>query len=172
MLSPTVQEALNEQVNAELYSAYLYLAMSADCETRNLRGFAHWLRVQYEEETAHALKIFDFIMERGGKVTLKAIQAPPAVWDSPRTMFEVVLEHEQQVTASVNKLVDLAIAESDHATNNFLQWFVAEQVEEEASADNILQQLKLVAGAPGGLFMLDQQLARRSAGSAGSGEGG
>jgi ferritin len=170
MLSQKMQDALNEQVNAELYSAYLYLAMSAHCEAQNLLGFAHWLRLQYQEETTHGLKIFDFIAERGGNVQLKAIGGPPTEWESPQAVFEAVLKHEQHVTSLINKLVDLAIQESDHATNNFLQWFVAEQVEEEATADSILQKLRLIADAPGGLFMLDQELAQRP-GAASAAEG-
>jgi ferritin len=169
MLSQKMQEALNEQVNAELYSAYLYLAMSAHCDAVNLHGFAHWLRLQYQEETGHALKIFDYIAERGATVHLKPIEGPPTEWESPQAVFEAVLKHEQHVTSLINKLVDLAIQESDHASNNFLQWFVAEQVEEEATADDILQKIKLIAGAPGGLFMLDQELGQRP-GAAAAGE--
>lgn len=170
MLSEKVRDALDAQLNAELYSAYLYLSMAAHCESINLAGFAHWLRLQYEEETGHALKIFSFILERGSKVELKAVDGPPTAWDSPKAVFESVVQHEQEVTGLINKLVDLAISESDHATNNFLQWFVAEQVEEEATADDILQKLNLIGDAPGGLFMLDHELGQRAAAPAGGGE--
>ncbi len=162
MISAKMQDALNEQVNAEYYSSYLYLAMAAHCEAINLKGFANWFRVQTQEEMVHALKIFDFVLERGGRVELKPIEGPPTQWDSPVAIFEATLEHERHVTSRINKLVDLAIAESDHATNAFLQWFVSEQVEEEASVDDVLQKLKLTAGAPGGLFLLDQELAQRT----------
>ena len=162
MLSKKMQEALNDQINAEYYSSYLYLAMAAYCDTVHLQGFANWLRVQTEEEMAHVLKFFDFVLERNGQVELKAIEAPPSQWESPLAIFEATLKHEQYVTGRINKLVDLAIAESDHATNSFLQWFVNEQVEEEATADGILQQLKLMQNAPGGLFMLDRELASRT----------
>ena len=162
MLSQKMQQALNDQINAEYYSSYLYLAMAAHCEAVNLDGFGNWLRVQAQEEMFHAMKFFDFVLERGGRVELKAIEAPPAQWDSPLAIFEATLKHEQHVTALINKLVDLAIAESDHATGAFLQWFVNEQVEEEANADAVLQQLKLMQDAPGGLFMMDRELATRT----------
>ncbi|MHC4403164.1 MAG: ferritin [Planctomycetota bacterium] len=161
MLSQTMQDALNEQLNAEYYSSYLYLSMAAHCEATNLDGFANWLRIQTQEEMAHAMKFFDFILERGGRVELKPIQGPPTQWESPVAIFEATLQHEQHVTALINKLVDQALAESDHATGTFLQWFVTEQVEEEATADNILQKLKLMADAPGGLFLMDRELAQR-----------
>jgi len=161
-----MHEALNAQINAEYYSSYLYLSVAAHCQAINLTGFANWLRVQADEELIHALKFYDFILERGGRVTLGPIEAPASEWESPLAIFEATLAHEQYVTDRINKLVDLAIAESDHATNSFLQWFVNEQVEEEASADAVLQKLKLVAGAPGGLFMLDQEMAQRPAAAA------
>jgi ferritin len=164
-----MQEALSQQVNAELYSAYLYLSMAVHCETENLSGFAHWLRLQYQEETGHGLKILDYILERGSKAELGAIEGPPTSWESPKAVFQNVFEHEQHVTGLINKLVDLAIEESDHATNNFLQWFVAEQVEEEATADGILQKLNLIGDAPGGLFMLDRELGQRAPGPPGEG---
>ncbi|WP_035271298.1 ferritin [Desulfonatronum thiodismutans] len=162
MLTPTIEQALNEQVNAELYSAYLYLAMAAYFSDRDLEGFSHWMNMQSQEELGHALKFYAFINERGGKNTLKAIEAPPSSWDSPTSVFEAVLEHEQKVTAMINNLVDLAIAEKDHATNIFLQWFVTEQVEEEASVNAVLQKLKLLGKDGGGLFMIDRELAGRA----------
>ena len=161
MLSPKMQDTLNAQINAEYYSSYLYLSMAAHAEAANLKGFSNWMRVQAQEEMTHAMKFFDFILERGGRVHLQPVEGPPTQWDSPLVVFEATLEHEQHVTSLINKLVDLARAESDHATDNFLQWFVAEQVEEEASADEVLQQLKLMQDAPGGLFMMDRELAQR-----------
>ncbi|MHC4156065.1 MAG: ferritin, partial [Planctomycetota bacterium] len=153
MIGKKMQNALNEQVNAELYSAYLYLAMEAFFESANLPGFANWMRVQTQEELSHAMKIYDYVGERGGRVTLKQIAGPPTEWDSPLAAFEAVSEHEQKVTGLINELVNLAIQEKDHAANMFLQWFVNEQVEEEKNADEIVQKLKLMADAPGAMYM-------------------
>jgi len=161
MISKKMEEALNGQVNAELYSAYLYLSMESYFKSLNLSGFAGWMRAQAQEEMMHAMKIYDFVNERGGRVTLKAIDGPPTEWDSPLAVFEAVYAHEQKVTGLINELVDLAIKEKDHATNSFLQWFVNEQVEEESSADEVVQQLKMMENAPGGIFMLDRELGRR-----------
>ena len=161
MISKKMEEALNGQVNAELYSAYLYLSMESYFKSLNLNGSAGWMRVQTQEEVAHAMKIYDFINERGGKVVLKAIEGPPTKWDCPLAVFEAVYVHEQKVTGLINELVDLAIKEKDHATNSFLQWFVNEQVEEESSADEVVQQLKMMENAPGGMFMLDRELGQR-----------
>jgi len=161
MISKKMEKALNEQVNAELFSAYLYLSMEAYFKSLNLNGIATWMRVQTQEEVAHAMKIYEFINERGGRITLKAIEGPETKWDSPLAVFKAVYEHEQKVTGLINNLVDLAIEEKDHATNTFLQWFVNEQVEEEASADQVIQQLKMMENAPGGMFMLDRELGQR-----------
>ena len=161
MISKKIEKALNGQVNAELYSAYLYLSMESFFRSKNLNGFANWMRVQAQEEMTHAMKFFDFIDERGGRISLRAIEGPPTDWDSPLAVFEAVYEHEQKVTGLINDLVDLAIEEKDHATNSFLQWFVNEQVEEEASADQVIQQLKLVENAPGGIFLYDRELGQR-----------
>jgi ferritin len=161
MISKKIEDALNEQVNAELYSAYLYLSMESYFKAQNLNGFANWMRVQTQEEVAHATKIYDFINERNGRSILKAIEGPPTEWDSALAVFKAAYEHEQKVTGLINDLVDLAIKEKDHATNSFLQWFVNEQVEEEASADEIVQQLKMMENAPGGMFMLDRELGQR-----------
>jgi ferritin len=161
MLSSTVQDAMNQQVNAELYSAYLYLSMAAEFEEENLRGMAHWMQIQAKEEAGHALKFFKHIAERGGRVTLTAIAAPPTKWDSPQAVFEAVYKHECHVSSLINKLVELAGAEKDHASAVFLQWFVNEQVEEEANASEILHQLKMVGDSKQGLFMLDRHLAQR-----------
>jgi ferritin len=161
MLSKKMEKALNEQVNAELYSAYLYLSMEAYFKSLNLNGFANWMMVQTQEEVSHAMKIYGFIDERGGRISLKAIDGPQTKWDSPLSVFKAVYEHEQKVTGLINNLVNLAIEEKDHATNTFLQWFVNEQVEEESSADQLVQQLKMMENAPGGMFMLDRELGQR-----------
>lgn len=161
MISEKMQEALNEQVNAELYSAYLYLSMVAYFESENLHGFATWMRVQTQEEVMHAMKIYDYVNERGGRVTLKSIAEPPTEWKSPLAAFEAAYQHEQKVTGLINGLVNLAIEEKDHAANMFLQWFVNEQVEEENNADTIVQRIKLMADAPGAMYMLDNEMGQR-----------
>ncbi|NQU44047.1 ferritin [bacterium] len=162
MLKKSVEKALNEQINAELFSAYLYLSMQAYFEGVNLPGCANWMRNQALEEFTHADKFFRFIIERGGRVALQAIDAPETKWDGPQAVFVASAEHEAKVTARINGLVDLAMKEKDHATLNFLQWFVGEQVEEEAAVDQIVQKLKLVKGEGSGLFMIDQELAKRT----------
>jgi len=161
MISKKMEKALNGQINAELYSAYLYLSMEAYFRSLNLNGFANWMRVQTQEEMFHVTKMYNFLDERGGRITLKAIDGPPTEWDSPLAVFEAAYAHEQKVTGLINELVNLAIEEKDHASNTFLQWFVNEQVEEEASADNIVQQLQMMKDAPGGMYMLDRELAQR-----------
>ena len=161
MLSERMLNALNRQVNAELYSAYLYLSMAAYFESINLKGFANWMKIQAQEELSHAMKFFDYINERGGRVKLEAIEKPPNEWDSPLHAFEATYEHEQKVTKMINDLVNMAMEEKDHATYNMLQWFVAEQVEEEASADEIRQQLRLIGEDGRGILMLDRELGKR-----------
>jgi ferritin len=161
MIGEKMQKALNKQINAELYSAYLYLSMATYFKSINLDGFANWMRIQAQEELSHAMKLYDYVFERGEQVTLAAIDKPPAKWPSPLEAFKAVYKHEQKVTGLIHGLVDLATAEKDHATKNMLQWFVDEQVEEEASADEIVQKLKLVDKSSMGLFMLDQELGKR-----------
>ncbi len=161
MISKKMQDALNEQINAELYSSYLYLSMEAAFEAMNLPGMAKWMRAQTQEEIVHAMKLYDFVNERGSKVTLKAIDGPQVEWPSALAVFEAAYAHEQKVTGLINELVNLAVEEKDHATNSFLQWFVNEQVEEEASASDVVAKLKMVENAPGGLFMIDQELGQR-----------
>ena len=161
MIGKKMEKALNDQINAELYSAYLYLSMVAYFESENLPGFATWMRAQTQEEVMHAMKMYDYVNERGGRVILKAIDEPPAKWESPLAAFEAAYKHEQLVTGRINDLVDLAIEEKDHAANTFLQWFVNEQVEEETSADAVVQQLKMAEGAPGALFMIDREMGQR-----------
>jgi len=161
MISTKMQEALNGQINAELYSAYLYLSMEAYFESVNLPDFARWMRAQTQEELVHAMKIYDFVNGRGGRVILKAIEQPSTEWESPLAAFEAAYQHEQKVTALIDGLVNLAIEEKDHATNTFLQWFVNEQVEEETSVGSVVQQLKMTQGAPGAMFMIDRELGQR-----------
>lgn len=161
MIKANVQEAFNRQLNAELYSAYLYLSMAAYFQSINLPGFANWMRVQEQEERVHALMFYDYIITRGGRVTLTAIEAPPTEWASPLAVFEDAYKHEQKVTGLINDLVNLALDERDHAAHIFLQWFVNEQVEEEESANNIVQQLKLMGESGNSLFLVDRQLAQR-----------
>ena len=161
MLNKKIQDAINEQINKELYSAYLYLAMAAYFDANNLPGFAHWMRAQYSEETQHALKFYHYVTERGGRVFVKAIDEPPAEFGSPLKAFEQTLEHEQFVTGLINKLYELALAEKDYATQSLLKWYIDEQVEEEANASYIVETLKLVGEKGNGLIMLDRQLAQR-----------
>ena len=161
MLSERMMKALNKQLNAELYSAYLYLSMAAYFESKNLKGFTNWMRAQAQEELAHAMKFFDYINERGGRVYLEAIERPPTEWKSPLDVFEATYEHEVKVTSMINDLVNMAMEEKDHATYNMLQWFVAEQVEEEASADEIRQQLRMIKEDGRGIMMLDRELKQR-----------
>ncbi len=162
MISDKLQEAINRQINRELYSAYLYMAMAAYFDHLSLPGFAHWMKVQVQEEMAHALKLYNYLDQRGGRAVMAEIEAPPAQWDSPLACFQAVLAHEQKVTGLINDLMDLALAERDHAACGFLQWFVDEQVEEEASVGEVLSKLTLVENTAGGLFMLDRELAART----------
>ncbi len=161
MIKEKMQEALNAQLNMEVYSSYLYLAMSAYFRDINLGGFASWMRVQAQEELVHAMKFFDFINERGGRVVLKPVEGPQTEWESPLAAFEATYGHEQRITGLINDLVELALGEHDHATNIFLQWFITEQIEEEDSANEVVQKIKLIGDAKGGLFMLDQELGQR-----------
>jgi ferritin len=161
MLKPSIQDACNKQINAELFSSYLYLSMASYFESKSLPGMASWMRVQAREELAHAMKFFDFVNERSGLVVLKSIGAPKTGWDSPLQAFEDAFKHECGITGLINGLVDLAVSEKDHATQAFLQWFVTEQVEEESTADAIVAKLKMVGDHSMGLVMLDKELAGR-----------
>jgi len=160
-MKDSMEKALNGQINAELYSAYLYYAMSAYFESLNFGGFAHWMRVQAREETEHAAKFFSYINDRGGRVILDAIDNPQSEWESPLKAFQDAYAHEQKVSGLIHDLVDLARKENDHATENFLQWYVEEQVEEEAHASEIAEKLKMIQKSPNGLFMLDARLGQR-----------
>ena len=161
MICKNMEAALNEQLNKEMYSAYLYMSMSAYSTHIGLKGFANWFMVQYQEEMLHAMKLYDYINDQGGQVMLMAIDAPPTAFESPLDMFEKTLKHEQFVTKRINDLVDLAIKEKDHATNIFLQWFITEQIEEEANDNDVIAKLKLVGKKGDALLMLDKELAAR-----------
>lgn len=164
MLSDKMQKAMNQQINAELHSAYIYLAMAAYFEATNLAGFAHWMRHQSEEEVGHAMRFFGFVNERRGRVLLEPVAAVPAEWAGPLAAFEHAFQHEQKISGMINDLMTLARKENDHASASFLQWFVDEQVEEEASADAIVQQLKRAGESGAALLFLNAQLGRRGGG--------
>jgi ferritin len=160
-MNDQLQKALNDQLNAELYSSYLYLSMSAYFRAISLDGFAGWMSVQAQEELMHAMKFYGFLNQRGARVTLGLIEAPPEEWQSPLAIFETTLGHEQKVTGLINDLVEIAQEAHDHATNIFLQWFVSEQVEEEENVGNVLAQLKLIGEDKSALFMMDRELGQR-----------
>jgi ferritin len=161
MLKKKVLKALTCQINEEMYSGYLYLSMESYFHSISLSGFASWMRVQAQEELSHGMKLYDFVHERGGRVILDTINRPDSKWTTPLAAFEQVMTHEEKVTALINELMDLASAEQDHATKIFLQWFVSEQVEEEASVGEVLNKLRLIQNDSSGLFMLDAELAKR-----------
>ena len=162
MLNQTMQDALNEQINREFYAFYVYLAMAAHFDAQNLTGFAHWMYVQSEEERGHAMRLFHFVIERGGQVQLRPVEAPPAEFGSPLAVFEQALAHERQVTGWINGLYEQAIQEQDHATRIHLQWFVTEQVEEEDVVSEIVDKLKLAGENKTALLMLDRDFRQRS----------
>ncbi len=161
MIDKKIEDAFNDQLNFEIFSANIYMSMAAQFDSMNLKGFANWMKIQYQEEILHMMKFYDFINERGGHVVISAIEAPPTAWDSTLGAFEHALRHERIVSGRINDLVTLTVEKKDHASANFLQWFVGEQVEEEASADAVIQQLKLAGDAPGALFILDRELGAR-----------
>ncbi|MDO8733645.1 MAG: ferritin [Elusimicrobiota bacterium] len=161
MIHEKMLKGLNKQINAELYSAYLYLAMSAHFETVNFRGFAHWLKIQAQEELGHAMRFYGYIVEIGEKVVLEKVETPPVKWASPLASFTDAYKHEIEVTGMINELVNMSASLKDHATNNMLQWFVSEQVEEESQTNEIVQKLKFIGDAKGGLLILDHHLAKR-----------
>ena len=154
-------DALNEQIKKELYSAYMYLAMSAYFDDLGLPGFAGWMRAQAQEEVEHAMKMYDYVLARGGKIVLKAIDAPPKAWKSPLDVMQAAFAHEQFVTRCINELSDLAVKEKDHASQIFLSWYVTEQVEEEENFTDLVNALKLIKGEGQGLLMLDRELSSR-----------
>lgn len=162
MLSDRIQKAINEQVNAELYSAYMYAAMSMYFESVDMSGAAGWMAAQAGEELEHAWMFTDYLNERGGRVVLESVEKPPVEWKSVLDAFESALAHEEKVSSLINGLVTLAREENDHMTDNFLQWFVAEQVEEEASAGEVVRKLKLAGDSGGGMYMIDRELGQRT----------
>ena len=165
MIGKAIQDSMNEQINKELFSSYLYLSMAAYFEGQNLPGFAHWMRVQEAEEREHAMKFYDFLLERGGKVILAAIEAPKNVWSSTMEAAEEVAAHEAKVTASINALYELALKEKDYPSQIMLQWFINEQVEEEKTASSLLETLRMAGDSKIALLMLDRELGARQAGA-------
>ncbi len=162
MLKETIQKMLNQQLNAELYSSYEYLAMAAYFESENLSGFSNWMRVQSREEYGHAMKFYNYLLEARGKIVFTQIESPKVGWHSAEEVFQDTFRHEQMVTEAIYKLVDQSIIEKDHATNIFLQWFVTEQVEEESSAQKILDKIILIGDNKSGLLFLDHELGQRA----------
>lgn len=162
MISKKVQQAFNSQLNEELFSSYLYLSMAAHFEAKNLKGFAHWFRIQSQEEYGHALKFFNFILQKGGKVSLTQIATPKTEWNSIAEVFNDTLKHEQKISDLINKLVEVSMEEKDYAAHTFLQWFVTEQVEEEANVEEIIQKIEMIGDNKSGLFLLDNELGSRS----------
>jgi ferritin len=164
MLSKKLQDALNQQINHEIFSSYLYLAMSAHFESVNLPGFARWMKIQSGEENEHGMKFFHYINERGGRVVLEAIAKPPVEFKTPLDVMKKVLEHEKKVTGTIEALYELSMKEKDYATQVMLHWFIKEQVEEEKNASDIIEMLKNIGEAPAGLAMLDSRLGARAKG--------
>jgi len=160
-MNSKLEKRINEQMNAEFYSAYLYLSMSAYCQCLNLSGFANWMYVQFQEEHSHAIRIYRYLNERGGRVELGAVEKPPAEWDGIIEVFRAVCAHEEEVSELINDLVDLAIEEKDHATVSMLNWYVDEQVEEVATASDLVAQLEMIEGKGPALLMLDRELRQR-----------
>jgi ferritin len=163
MLNKEMAQALNDQINREMYSAYLYMSMSACSNNTGLKGFANWFMVQYHEEMFHAMKLYEYVQRQGEVVKLEAIKAPPAEFSSQLDMFTQTLAHEQYITSSINELMELAISKKDHATQIFLEWYVTEQVEEEENDNDIIAQLKLIGDNVHALLMLDRELSARAA---------
>jgi ferritin len=162
MASKKIFDALNLQLNKEMFSSYLYLSMSAFFESKNLSGMASWMKLQSQEEYEHAMKFYDFILRIGGEVKLAKIEAPETTWDSPLHIFEESLGHEKYISKSIHEIMDLAKEEKDHPTQSFLQWFVDEQVEEEDTVQQIVENFKMIGENSTGLFMLDRELGNRS----------
>lgn len=162
MLSKALQDAINDQIHHEFHSAYIYLSMAAYMESANFPGFAHWMRLQAKEEVNHAMKLFDYVNDRNGRVTLKALEQPPADFASILATFEQALEHEKKVTQMIHNLYGLATKENDYATQVALQWFINEQVEEEATAMSVVDRLKIAGNDGAGLLLLDRELGSRS----------
>jgi len=165
MVKTIIQDAINAQIEREMYSSNLYLSLAAYYHTINLNGFANWMRIQAQEETQHALKMFDYLLSRGGEPKIATIKAPVGNWTTPLEGFEAALNHECYITENISKLADLAIKEGDHATHVMLQWFITEQVEEEASTSEMVDRIRLAGDSPGGIFMLDNEMKQRKLGA-------
>lgn len=161
MITKKLEEAINEQINFEFYSAYIYLAMSAWLNDQNMNGFSHWMQIQAREETFHAMKLFNYIHDRGGHVRLQSIKQPELEWKSFLDVFKHAHQHEQTVTSRFSNLTDLAMQERDHVTTVLLQWFITEQIEEEATVRNIVDQLSMIGESKDSIFMLDRELNQR-----------
>ncbi|MGE5263881.1 MAG: ferritin [Acidobacteriota bacterium] len=161
MISKKLQDAINAQIQAEMYSSNLYLSMAAYCESINMKGFAHWMRLQAGEELMHAHKFFDYVIQREGRAQVGAIEAPPQEFKSPRDVFDQTLAHEKKVTGLIYSLYELALAEKDYAAQSMLQWFITEQVEEEANASEYVAKLKMIGESSNAIFMLDKELGKR-----------
>ena len=161
MFKKSIEKALNEQITREIYSSLLYLSMAGYYTNMNLSGFANWMFIQAKEEMDHAMKFFNYVLDRGGETKIGTIESPKTSWKSPIAAFEAAYKHEQYITENINNLADLAIKEKDHASNNLIQWFITEQVEEEANVDEIVKKMKMMEGFPGGLIMMDAELKTR-----------
>ena len=161
MLNPKIQDALNDQLNFELYSAYIYLSMAAYLDSENLTGMSTWMKIQAQEEMGHVLRFYNFINDRDGRVLMAPVQGPKTEWKSPLEAFQNAYEHECVVSGRIHDLVDLATKEKDHPAATFLQWFVTEQIEEEASTQEVVEKIKLAGEASGGLYLLDKELGQR-----------
>jgi len=161
MISESIQKAINDQIKAEFDSCYLYLSMAAYCESCNKKGFAKWFPKQAEEQKGHAYKLYDYLIDRGGRVILKGLDTPQAEFKSMLDVYQQTLDHEREVTKRINNIYDMAVREKDFATQEHLNWFVKEQVEEEASATEILERIKLVEDRPGSLVYLDRHAGKR-----------
>ncbi len=163
MIDSEIQDAINTQIRNEYYSSYLYLSMSAYCESKNFSGFAGWLRKQSDEELVHAMRLFDYLVDRGGRALLESIEQPASEFGTFLEMFEDVLEHEREVTGMINNLYDLAVSKNDHATSVMLHWFIEEQVEEEKSSENVVEQIRIAGDDQAALLILDRELGTREA---------
>jgi ferritin len=162
MISKEMVAALNRQIKEELYSSYLYLSMSVYTDGKNLKGFAHWLRLQADEERGHGLKIMDYLLSLGAQAALEPIDKPPAEFGTPKALFEAVLKHEQKITSSIHKLFEQAVAEKDYRTQIMLQWFVTEQIEEEEHAQDILNRIEAVDERMSAILWIDKELKKRA----------
>jgi ferritin len=161
MITKTMQDAINSQIQTEMYSSNLYLAMSSYCESVNLKGFAHWMRIQSKEEMEHALKLFDYLIERGGRASVGAVSLPPNEFESPRDVIEQTLAHEKKITELIHCLYETAANEKDYATQTFLHWFISEQVEEEARVTEYVEKLKMIGESSNAIFWIDKELGKR-----------